>query len=124
MIVDWQRFANFTKAEFDCRHTGSNEMQTHFVERLQELRDLCGFALPVISGYRDPTHPIEAAKSKPGWHSKGLAADISCGAMYAHEIVRLAMQLGFTGIGVSQRDEKPRFIHLDLRTTAPVIYSY
>lgn len=124
MIPDWSAYPNFSKAEFDCRHTGRNDMQPEFMSKLQQLRNACGFPFRVTSGYRDRTHPEEAKKAAPGQHSLGLAADIACDSSTAHEIVRQALALGFTGIGISQRGDLPRFVHLDMRKGKPVIYGY
>jgi hypothetical protein len=55
-------------------------------------------------------------------HSTGLACDVGVQGADAHEILRLAMHLGFTGIGVQQKGAG-RFIHLDLRQ-APTVWSY
>ena len=126
--VDWSKYPNFSKAEFDCKHTGKNEMRPEFLDKLQMLRDVLGFPLVVTSGYRDPSHPVEARKSKPGQHSEGIACDIRApdGAT-AFKIVESALRLGFTGIGVAQDSGRPRpsrFIHLDIRTTTPVMWSY
>jgi zinc D-Ala-D-Ala carboxypeptidase len=124
LITDWDQFANFKKKEFDCKHTGLNLMQQEFVDKLQALRNAFGKPIVITSGYRHPTHPTEAVKASPGWHSKGLAADIACESTDAYKIVKLALTLGFTGIGISQRQGAARFVHLDLRDTAPLIYSY
>lgn len=124
MISDWSKYPNFAKSEFDCKHTGKNDMQPDFMETLQKLRTACGFSFKITSGYRDPSHPQEAKKASPGQHSKGLAADIACDAQIAHEIVRHALALGFTGVGISQREGIPRFVHVDMRKTGHVIYGY
>jgi len=122
--MNWSDYPNFSKAEFDCKHTGKNEMQPDFMAKLQAMRTEAGFAFRVTSGYRDPTHPQEAKKAAPGWHSKGRAVDIACDATTAHRLLVLACKHGFTGIGLSQREGKPRFIHLDTRHTTPVAYGY
>jgi uncharacterized protein YcbK (DUF882 family) len=84
------------------------------------LREACGFSFHITSGYRDPSHPIEARKSKPGTHAQGIAADISVsGGAERYIIVREAMRLGFTGVGVAKT-----FIHVDIRQTTPVTWQY
>jgi uncharacterized protein YcbK (DUF882 family) len=100
-------------------------MKHDFMLRLQALRTAWGKPLVVNSGYRHPTHPIEAAKRNgPGAHSTGQAVDIFMPAgRDSRRFVKLALELEFSGIGVSQRDGRPRFIHLD---TLPreAIWSY
>lgn len=111
----------FTVDEFDCQVTGNNEMKKDFLEKLDQLREACGFPFRITSGYRDPYgHPIEMKKSQPGTHAKGIAADIYVsGGSERYIIVREALKLGFTGIGVNKT-----FIHVDTRDTTPVLWEY
>lgn len=112
--IDWGDYPNFEKYEFDCHHTGKNEMDARFMRKLQALRTAYAQPMRITSGYRAPEHPIEAAKARPGAHATGQAADIAVGpGADAHDLVRLAMAYGFNGVGVSQRNGRPRFIHLD-----------
>ena len=120
--VQWSNYANFTEAEFRCRHCGKQEMRPEFMGRLQALRDVYKRPMTITSGYRCPDHPVEKAKAEPGMHSTGLACDVGVQGADAHELLRLAMHLGFTGIGVQQKGGG-RFIHLDLRQQ-PTIWSY
>jgi uncharacterized protein YcbK (DUF882 family) len=110
----------FELSEFNCQHTGNNEMKPEFLEKLDQLRHVCGFPFVVTSGYRDPSHPIEAAKDIPGTHASGIAADIRVvSSNKRFRLVKEALALGFTGIGVD-----PSFIHLDIRASSPVIWTY
>jgi uncharacterized protein YcbK (DUF882 family) len=124
MSLEWSKYPNFSAEEFDCSHSGLNLMQPDFMEALQRIRTAYGKPMIITSGYRDVTHPVEAKKELPGWHYAGLAADVACTASEAHEIVRLAMLHGFRGIGVSQRADRARFVHLDMRPGTPVLYGY
>ena len=125
--MDWSRWPNFTEAEFKCSHTGKCRMHAGFMDRLQRLRTRYGKPMVITSGYRDATHPIEARKASPGAHATGRAADIAVDRGDAYELLKLALELGFTGIGINQKGSG-RFIHLDdlpggdhLR---PTIWSY
>jgi uncharacterized protein YcbK (DUF882 family) len=120
--VNWSDYPNFTEVEFRCRHCGKQEMKPEFMGRLQALRDVYRKPMTITSGYRCPDHPVEKAKATPGIHSTGLACDVGVQGADAHELLRLAMHLGFTGIGVQQKGAG-RFIHLDLRS-APTVWSY
>lgn len=111
---------NFKLSEFACSHTGKNEMDSSFLSKLDELRDRCGFPFVITSAYRDITHPVEAKKNKGGTHTQGIAADIRvANGNQKHTIVKEAMAMGFTGIGIANT-----FIHVDTRTTTPVIWTY
>ncbi len=124
-MINWNDYKSFKKSEFDCKATGENDMQKEFMDKLQELRNRLGFPLVITSGYRSVRHPIEAKKPKGGMHTKGLACDIKCHSNTAYKIVKVALELGFTGIGINQKGATGRFVHLDLRpTNEALIYSY
>jgi uncharacterized protein YcbK (DUF882 family) len=112
---------HFTREEFDCQVTGTNNMEMEFLEKLDELRAYCGFPFVITSGYRHPTmHPIENKKEVPGTHAQGIAADIKItNAADRFSLVNNAVKLGFTGIGVASD-----FVHVDTRGTTPVIWIY
>ena len=116
--MNWDNYPNFSEAEFTCSHSGKCEMQASFMEKLQALRTAHGKAMTVTSGYRHETHPVEAEKDRPGIHTMGLAVDIACNGSDAYNIMRLAFELGFTGIGVAQSGRN-RFLHLDTYTKPP-----
>jgi len=114
-------FKYFTLDEFACQETGENEIKPEFVERLDALRDACGFPFTITSGYRSPRHSIESKKPNgPGQHASGIAADIAVtGGHQRFIIVNNAVQLGFTGIGVAKG-----FVHVDIRDTTPMAWCY
>lgn len=124
--MNWNDYPNFKASEFDCKHTGLNRMQPEFMDLLQALRTRYGKPMIITSGYRDPMHPVEARKGSPGTHTLGLAADVACHGADAHQILRLALDMGFTGVGVNQHGAS-RFIHLDIATapfSRPTVWSY
>ena len=114
MTLDWKRWPNFQPWEFTCNRTGRCEMNEAFMDRLQRLRDILGFSLVVNSGFRDPTHPVEAAKDRPGIHTLGRAVDIAAGSQKQFKIMKAAVELGFTGFGFART-----FIHIDDLDEAP-----
>ncbi len=124
MIDNWDRYPNFGRDEFACSHCGDEEMDSAFMDALQELRTSFGKPMTITSGYRCPSHPIEARKAKPGSHASGCAADIAVSRGDAVQLLRLALDGRFTGFGVQQKSGG-RFIHLDnLTTNRPMIWSY
>ena len=113
-------FKYFKLEDFDCQETGENEMSTEFIERLDGLRSVCGFPFIVTSGYRSPSHSIEARTETPGQHAQGIAADIKVvGGAQRRLLVEKALDMGFTGVGVDKN-----FVHVDIRTTTPVLWVY
>ena len=110
----------FTAEEFDCQHTGENRMEQAFLDKLDALREHCGFPFVITSGYRSPDHPLEAVKEIPGTHAQGIAADIKItSSAQRYSIIKGALEHGFTGLGVAGD-----FIHLDTRGSVPVIWTY
>jgi uncharacterized protein YcbK (DUF882 family) len=79
----------------------------------------------ITSGFRCAQHPIEAKKIKPGAHSSGCACDVGVEGQDAYQLLKLAFELGFTGIGVQQKGSS-RFIHLDTleQPPRPNVWSY
>ena len=110
----------FKIEDFNCKETGENEMCQEFLERLDELRHVCGFPFIITSGYRDKTHSIEKRKPKAGTHAQGIAADIKVSNGHQRYIIQKnAYKMGFTGVGVAET-----FIHVDTRTTTPASWNY
>jgi len=118
----WSQYPNFSKEEFNCQQTNDNEMTHKFMTLLQKMRNAYGKPMKITSGYRSPKHSIEARKGTPGTHAQGIACDIACKGRDAHTIIELALNFGFTGIGICQKGDK-RFIHVDLREF-PTVWSY
>lgn len=108
------RWPNFERSEFLCTHCGEFAMHAETLDRLQALRTRLARPIVITSAYRCRSHPIEKAKpGGAGSHSTGRAVDIRAIGSEAIEIVGHALQIGFTGIGISQRGGQPRFVHLD-----------
>ena len=122
--IDNWKCPNFSPGEFRCQHTGKEGMHPEFMARLQTLREVYAKPMTITSGYRHPTHPIEARKASPGEHSTGRAADVGVQGEDALRLVWLAVECGFTRIGVQQKGAG-RFIHLgDSPDFPPGIWSY
>jgi len=109
--MNWHKYTNFTEEEFKCSKTGECHMDKNFMRKLQNLREDCDFPFIITSGYRHPSHPIEAAKHKPGEHCLGKAADIAISGERVIILLTLARKNGFTRFGIKQKGEG-RFIHL------------
>jgi zinc D-Ala-D-Ala carboxypeptidase len=121
--MNWSDYPNFTKAEFDCKHTGFNEMKPEFMKLLQALRLMYGKPMTITSGYRHHTHPVEARKGHTtGEHTLGVCCDIACSGADRYHIIRLALKLGFPRIGIAKK-----FIHLGIGGAglpSPTIWDY
>lgn len=123
----------FTLDEFKCRGVnccgGTNKIDLRFVDKLDDLRSLAGFALIVSSGYRCAKHNTEVSDTGPnGPHTTGHAVDFAIARAQAYSVLKIAIAIGFSGIGVSQKGAS-RFLHLDDLPDAqgqprPTLWSY
>jgi uncharacterized protein YcbK (DUF882 family) len=111
MIAKWQYYTNFSKREFDCKHTGENNMQHEFMVILEAIREDYDRPMKVTSGYRSPKHPIEARKTHSnGEHTQGRCADIYCdNGKDRFKLITIALKHGITRIGVAKN-----FLHLGI----------
>ena len=111
MKADWTRYPNFSKSEFDCKHTGKNEMTHELMTILQKIRTDFRKPMIVTSGYRDKTHPVEARKTHSnGEHTQGNCCDVACtNSADRFKIIYLALSHGITRIGIAKN-----FIHLGI----------
>jgi uncharacterized protein YcbK (DUF882 family) len=87
-------------------------MDPWFMVKLELLRRRLGFPLPVTSGFRCVVHNAEVGGGELSAHLEGRAADIAIEGARAVELVRAALGMGFTGIGLRQHGGR-RFVHLD-----------
>jgi uncharacterized protein YcbK (DUF882 family) len=111
MQAQWDKYKNFSKAEFDCKHTGENNMQHEFMEKLQAIRTEYGRSITVTSGFRSVKHPVEAKKTHSnGEHTQGMCADIACtNGTDRFRLIHLALKHGITRIGIANT-----FLHLGI----------
>ena len=128
-VTDWRPYAPYiTEEEMRCKHTGRCEMRKSTMDRLLAVRLEYGRPMNFTSGFRDPSHPVEAAKLEPGVHTLGVAVDIAVAGGDALDLVHLARKHGFAGVGIQQKGAS-RFVHLDdyegdPATPRPWIWSY
>lgn len=86
------------------------------VWRLEALRNRIGRPLPIVSGYRNPTHNRAVGGARFSRHLVGDAVDIPAGLVQVHE----AVGVGFHGIGV----RGGWVVHMDTRPGRLVIWDY
>lgn len=89
-----------------------HKMDPKLLDMLDTLREKFGYPIVLNSHYRSPEHPIEAKKAKPGEHTYGAAVDIKCvGGEATFKLVKAAMEVGFTRIGISRKNN---FVHVGI----------
>ena len=120
----------FSVDELKCKGTDECEMDEGFMKKLEALRHEFNEPMIVSSGYRHESYNqvIGGAKNSP--HLYGKAVDVVISGKSAYRLMKLAIQYGFTGIGVSQRGpHEKRFLHIDTMENSdthprPWIWSY
>lgn len=105
---------HFTDAELSCRCGCGLLPSRAFQDKNERLRRLWGKPLIVSSAKRCPAHNRKVSTTGDnGPHTKD-AIDYVVAPEDVWGFVRLAMNNGFTGIGVHQRGPyDKRFVHLD-----------
>jgi zinc D-Ala-D-Ala carboxypeptidase len=103
-----------------------NYFNSETLDKLNDLRERYGKPIILNSAYRCFQHNVTLGATQT--HASGQAVDIKCSHKEAFNLVRLAIEVGFTGIGVSQKGSS-RFIHVDDLTELngrprPHIWSY
>lgn len=71
---------HFKVSEFACKCCGKNEIKQEVIDMCEKIRKKIGAPVHVNSGYRCEKHNAEVGGVKGSNHTKGLAADLSCGA--------------------------------------------
>jgi len=104
---------HFSKAELACRCGCGMLPDQHFMDKVEALRVAFGKPLRVTSAARCPAYNATVSSTgKAGPHTTGRAIDFGVQGADARQLVGMAIERGFTGIGVAQKGGG-RFIHLD-----------
>ena len=120
----------FTHEELACKGSGECNMDFDFMEKLIFLREAYNKPMYISSAYRSREHNEKVGGAPNSPHTLGKAVDILVSGKDAYRVIDLALKLGFTGIGVSQKGpHDKRFIHLDTMKNSPssprpTIWSY
>ena len=107
----------FTLDEFDCpSHKGSGiNMDSNFLAKLEEAREIAGVSFIITSGYRTKEHNEYVGGVPNSSHLIGVAADISVSSGADRYIILSALiKAGFRRIGVAKT-----FIHCDTDDSKP-----
>ena len=96
-------------------------MDLHFLDKLDEAREYAGIPFIINSAYRSPEHK-ESIKNPTSSHIKGLAVDIKAkDSITRFKVLDALIAVGFNRIGIAGT-----FIHvdLDLDKSQNVIWTY
>ncbi len=120
---------HFSSAELACKCGCGMLPERDFMAKVERLRVRFGLPLPVTSCARCAAYNAKVSKTgAKGPHTTGRAVDFAVIGNRALDLVRIALEEGFTGIGVQQKGTG-RFIHIDDLPAAegqprPWIWSY
>lgn len=97
------------------------EMDAQFLGKMEALRYFFGKPLQIVSGFRCPMYNAQSSiTGLSGPHITGQAVDILIFGAEAHHLITLAVQLGFSGIGLNQKGpHHSRHLHLDTIENSP-----
>ena len=102
---------NFSGHEFFCPCCQKQDMHPGTVHRLQRLRIFYGHPISIVKGggYRCQDY----ASDRPGSaHTLGMAVDPAIPQGDLFKVLRLALDVGFTGIGIKNKGGRWQ-LHLD-----------
>lgn len=117
---------HFSDKELACKCGCGMLPAADFMEKVEALRVLAGFPMPVSSAARCAKHNTNVSTTgATGPHTTGRAIDIAVTGAQAYRLVQLALAIGFTGVGISQKGQG-RYVHIDDLTgpTRPALWSY
>ena len=121
-----QEWSFFSHDELKCQGTGECNMNYNFMNMLVNLRRIYNKPIVLTSAFRSEEHNNNIGGSKGSAHVQGKAVDIAIDRGEAYKLLKLALEIGFAGIGISQKGQG-RFLHLDTlddKTLRPTIWSY
>jgi hypothetical protein len=109
------RWPHFTPEEWACHGDGSLVVETDFMDRIEALRVEFGQPMPLNSGYRSPAYNSSVAHTgDTGPHTTAHACDVGVvSSVTGFRLVQLAIEHGFTGIGVALKSGAALYVHLD-----------
>jgi zinc D-Ala-D-Ala carboxypeptidase len=120
------RWRDFKASELACKNDGAILIETDSLDRLQAMRTRWARPMVVTSGFRTPEYNrVVSSTGLTGPHTTGRAFDIAVPAQLRYEFIRLAFEMGWTGIGVGKT-----FVHLDdvppgtLTIPRPMVWTY
>lgn len=95
---------------------GQDRLEPPLMSALTGTSQAIGRDLTILSGYRSPTHEVEARKRQPGQHARGTAADIDMRGMSETERARLVAELQARGVlRFGLYSNSPNMLHVDLK---------
>lgn len=112
---------HFSLNELRCKCCHNIIIVPELIQKLEALRAAVGKPIHVNCAYRCPEHNAEVGGVANSFHTRGMAADIWIEGMTSSDVAKVAVQVGFRGIGLydtfTHVDVRPNIAHWDNRTT-------
>ena len=115
---------NFSPSEFRCKCKGKHcdgepphpDRIRHLAWVLQRIRNRCGAALSVNSGYRCPEYNKAIGGARRSQHPQCTAADIHCKSMASSKVADIAEELAEQrAVPIGGIGRYNTFTHIDIR---------
>lgn len=98
-------------------HKGQEGIDPGFAGILKETSSFLGQPLKILSGHRDSSHPVEAAKASPGEHAHKDAVDIDMTGMSDEQKKSLVQDLRSRGVKrFIAYSTSPNMLHVDMNS--------
>jgi uncharacterized protein YcbK (DUF882 family) len=110
---------DFSTDELECPCCKACRMNPGFMAALQILRDQWKKPILINSGFRCQEHNKAVQGVPSSQHLIGRAADCRITADDRYEFVKLALNVGFKGIGIAVN-----FVHIDTREGPEQLWKY
>lgn len=121
--MEWP-YKHFSEKEMACSHCGVMHMEPEFMWKLEALRQELGVIMFTHSGFRCDEFEKQIGGSGAN-HPKGMAWDGQIKALSVGAVIRAAIGMGFTGIGIKAHGPKEgRYIHLDTVHDSLTVWTY
>lgn len=101
---------HFSVQEMNCNCGCGYVPPKEFMDKLEQLREAWSKPLTITSAARCRTYNAKVGGVPDSKHVLGQAVDVSLSNTERWALVKLAMELGWGGIGIANS-----FIHLDIR---------
>jgi uncharacterized protein YcbK (DUF882 family) len=111
----------FKTAETVCKCGCGTDVQPGFLKRIDELREKVGHSLRLNSAARCQAHNTKVGGAPKSQHLNGIAADVdtlSLTSSQRYGLLKAALELGFC-VGVNAA-----FLHIDIRSGEPIVFTY
>lgn len=110
----------FNLKEFECPCCHAVKLSSEALQRLTRFRYIVGRPVTITSGYRCQSENTKIGGHPNSYHMQGMAIDIYVKGFYLEELLEVAKEVGFHGIGIYS---KKNFLHLDVRPGELTVWS-